>query len=208
MIESEITGIFQTPVYKTSLKKEFNKKELFFIDKDKKKTIKNKSKWSGNAQSDNYYVLNEKVFKDLKQELELIVQDYFDKVVCSSNKITPYITQSWFNYTTTRQWHHTHAHANSYVSGVLYTDCHETLDRIKFINHKYESIRPEVKEYNVFNSLTWWLSVKTKDVILFPSSLTHGVETKKGNNTRTSLAFNVFIKGTFGVNKSATELIL
>ena len=37
MIESKITGIFQTPVYKTSLKKEFNKKELFFIDKDKKK---------------------------------------------------------------------------------------------------------------------------------------------------------------------------
>jgi hypothetical protein len=34
------------------------------------------------------------------------------------------------------------------------------------------------------------------------------VETKQGDNTRISLAFNVFIKGTVGNNKSLTELIL
>jgi len=34
------------------------------------------------------------------------------------------------------------------------------------------------------------------------------VETKEGNNTRISLAFNVFIKGKIGNNKQLTELIL
>ncbi len=34
------------------------------------------------------------------------------------------------------------------------------------------------------------------------------VETKQGDNTRISLAFNVFIKGTVGNNKELTELIL
>jgi hypothetical protein len=34
------------------------------------------------------------------------------------------------------------------------------------------------------------------------------VETKQGDNTRISLAFNVFIKGTFGSNKNLTELII
>jgi hypothetical protein len=43
---------------------------------------------------------------------------------------------------------------------------------------------------------------------MFPSSTTHQVETKKGNNTRISLAFNTFYKGTIGSNKDLTELIL
>ena len=34
------------------------------------------------------------------------------------------------------------------------------------------------------------------------------VETKKGNNTRISLAFNTFYKGTIGLNTKLTELIL
>jgi hypothetical protein len=34
------------------------------------------------------------------------------------------------------------------------------------------------------------------------------VETKEGDNTRVSLAFNVFIKGTIGNNKQLTELKL
>lgn len=61
---------------------------------------------------------------------------------------------------------------------------------------------------NLWNSTSWWFPVKTGDIIIFPSSLTHAVETKQGDNTRTSLAFNVFIKGTIGNNKSLTELHL
>jgi hypothetical protein len=34
------------------------------------------------------------------------------------------------------------------------------------------------------------------------------VENKKGTNTRTSLAFNVFAKGIFGEDKNLTELKL
>ena len=69
-------------------------------------------------------------------------------------------------------------------------------------------IKPEIKEYNLYNSETWWFPVKTLDVVLFPSSLTHRVEVKQGTNTRISLAFNTFIKGTVGNNKKLTELRL
>jgi hypothetical protein len=41
---------------------------------------------------------------------------------------------------------------------------------------------------------------------MFPSSTTHSVDNKKGSNIRTSLAFNVFFKGTIGDNKALTEL--
>ena len=43
---------------------------------------------------------------------------------------------------------------------------------------------------------------------MFPSSTTHQVDIKKGSNTRISLSFNTFYKGTIGDNKTLTELIL
>ena len=43
---------------------------------------------------------------------------------------------------------------------------------------------------------------------MFPSSTIHQVETKQGKNTRISLAFNTFYKGTIGSNAALTELIL
>ncbi len=203
-MEASINSIFPTPIYISKLNRELTNKELSFIDKNKNDCDKNE----GNITSNNNYILNEKPFVNLKKELYLKVQDYFDKVISPANNITPYITQSWLNYTETNQYHHKHAHPNSLVSGVFYINCHEKHDKIKFFNDKYSTIKPEVKDYNIWNSETWWFSVKTGDVILFPSSLTHMVETKQGDNTRISLAFNVFIKGTVGNNKNLTELHL
>jgi uncharacterized protein (TIGR02466 family) len=203
-MEANINGIFPTPIYISKLNRELTNKELLFIDKTKLDVYKNE----GNTTSNNNYILNEKTFANIKKELDLRVQDYFDKVISPSNNITPYITQSWLNYTETNQYHHKHAHPNSLVSGVFYINCHEEHDKIKFFNDNYKTIKLEVKDWNIWNSESWWFPVKTGDIILFPSSLTHMVETKQGTNTRISLAFNVFIKGTVGNNKNLTELIL
>ncbi len=203
-MEANINGIFPTPIYISKLNRELTNKELSFIDKTKSDCNKNE----GNITSNNNYILNNKEFKNLKQEIDSRVQDYFSKILSNTNSISPYITQSWLNYTETNQYHHKHAHPNSLVSGVFYINCDEKFDKIKFFNDKYKTIKLEVKEWNVWNSETWWFPVKTGDIILFPSSLTHMVETKEGDNTRISLAFNVFIKGTVGVNKNLTELIL
>ena len=204
MIESNVFSLFPIPIYFNNLKRKLTKSELFFIEKSKLDSHKNE----GNITSNNNYILNYKAFKNLKKELDLRVKDYFNKIICPANNITPYITQSWLNYTKNNQYHHKHAHPNSLVSGVFYINCDEQYDKIKFFNDGYKTFKPEVKDFNIWNSETWWFSVKTGDVILFPSSLTHMVEIKEGSNTRISLAFNVFIKGTIGSNKKLTELIL
>jgi uncharacterized protein (TIGR02466 family) len=203
-MEATINGIFPTPIYISKIDRELSSEELSFVDKTKLDIYKNE----GNKTSNDNYILNNLSFKTLKEQLDLKIQDYFDKVISPSNNITPYITQSWLNYTETNQYHHKHQHPNSLVSGVFYINCHEEHDKIKFFNDKYSTIKTEVKNWNLYNSETWWFPVKTGDVILFPSSLTHMVETKQGDNTRISLAFNVFIKGTVGSNKNSTELIL
>jgi uncharacterized protein (TIGR02466 family) len=203
-MEATINGIFPTPIYISKINKKLSKEELSFIDKTKLDTYNNE----GNTTSNDNYILNNKAFKNLKKELDLKVQDYFDKVISPSNNITPYITQSWLNYTETNQYHHKHQHPNSLVSGVFYINCDEQFDKIKFFKNEHQTIKLKVKDWNMWNSESWWFAVKTGDIILFPSSLTHMVETKQGDNTRISLAFNVFIKGTVGNNKSLTELIL
>ena len=204
MIESRTQGIFSTPIYFSNINRDFSKKELSFIDKNKLHFEKNE----GNILSKDNYVLDKKEFKNLKEELNLIVKDYFNKIICSNNNISPYITQSWLNFTEEAQYHHKHAHPNSLLSGVLYINADEKFDKINFYRDEYRFFKFDTKEWNTFNSDIWWFPIKTAEVILFPSSLIHSVDIKKGKNTRTSLAFNVFIKGNIGKSSDLTELNL
>jgi predicted 2-oxoglutarate/Fe(II)-dependent dioxygenase YbiX len=59
----------------------------------------------------------------------------------------------------------------------------------------------------MYNSDTWWLGVKTYDIVLFPSNLTHSVDSVTSDETRISLAFNSFIKGVLGDKAELSELI-
>ncbi len=205
MILSTVHSLFATPVYFSELNRELTKKELLKVDNLKKDSHKN----VGNITSNNNYVLNLKEFKDIKNEIDLRIKDYFEKVICSSNNLKPYITQSWLNYTNKNEYHHKHAHPNSFVSGILYINCNKEYDKIKYFkSDDYQTLKPKVKEFNIYNSDNWWFSVKTGDIVLFPSSLVHMVEPKKGDNTRISLSFNIFIKGTIGTNDMLNELII
>ena len=201
MIKSEIIGIFPTPIYTTNLNRDFTKKELNLL-------INYKNIYSnlGNKTSVDTTVLENINFKILKKELNLIIKDYFEKVINTKDNITPYITQSWLNFTKKNEFHHSHKHPNSYISGVLYIDVDEKNDKIFFSKNNYEQIYLSRKDYNLYNSDSWWLSVKTGDVVLFPSSTEHSVSTKNDDNIRVSLAFNVFIKGKIGDKYNLTEL--
>ena len=201
-----IHQLFPEPIYFSQLNRELTKEELNTIKKYKKKTHKN----IGNVTSFDTYVLENKKLKNLKKDLATMVLDYFNKVICTDDSIVPYITQSWINYTETDQFHHRHSHSNSYISGVFYIDADKQVDSIKFYKPGSDerAIKPTVDKYNIFNSSNWQFPVQTGNIILFPSALRHGVERKKGTNTRISLSFNAFFKGTIGKKRELPELIL
>ena len=199
-----IYHLFPEPVYFSKLERLLTKKELSTVDEYKKKIKKNE----GNSQSNNKYVLEHKTLKNLKKDLTKTVMDYFDKIVCTNNSITPYITQSWLNFTKPGEHHHFHSHPNSYISGVFYIDAKKDVDKIKFGKWRHEPYDLDVVEYNIFNSRVWSYPVGNDDIILFPSSIMHGVDYTKGTHTRTSLAFNVFFKGKIGSSEKSTELII
>jgi uncharacterized protein (TIGR02466 family) len=197
-------GIFPVPIYFSELERDFTKKELKFFDKNKTDVRPN----SGNVTSVDNYILDNPELADLKVEAMIAVQNFVDNVLSYQPIVTPYITQSWLNFTETNQYHHKHAHPNSVISGVIYINADEENDKIYFYDDTHKQIKPQIKEWNLYNSESWYFTVKTGQLVLFPSNLTHMVQTKAGDNTRISLAFNVFLKGNIGVNEDLTELKL
>ena len=204
MIVAEIHSIFPTPVYRSKLARKFTEKELRFVQKMRKKFTSN----VGNITSANSYVLDNPSFTTLKKEMDLFIEDYFSKIVLPPETISPYITQSWLNYTETKGYHHRHNHQNSYLSGILYINADEAHDKITFAHNRYDQIKLSPTKWNLFNSDSWFFPVKTGEIIMFPSHMTHLVEKKQGKNTRVSLSFNVFLKGDLGNKDNLTQLKL
>jgi len=198
--------LFPVPVYCSKLERALTKEELKTFDEYRKETYENE----GNRTSLNHHVLENKTLENLKKDLNKKIIDYFNKVVCTSNSVTPYITQSWLNYTEANQFHHRHSHSNSYVSGVFYINADRKVDQIKFykMNRPVIELTADVLRPTPFNAPSWWHAVHTGDIILFPSTLIHGVDRKKETNTRISLSFNVFLRGKLGYTEQLTELIL
>jgi len=203
-VENIVEGLFPTPVYFSDLGRDVTKKELQEVKKHSLDVYRN----AGNITSNNVYILDLPVFKKLKDELSKHLEEYVKQVIAPKEDISLYITQSWLNYTDEHQFHHEHAHPNSLISGVFYFDADEDLDRIKFFDSRHTWFEFESDSWSSFNSKTWWFPVKTGKIVLFPSDLRHSVEFKEGKNTRTSLAFNTFVKGTLGREKRLTELKL
>ena len=207
MKEPIIHSIFPIPIYTTKMDRGFTKQELQFVKEQKKHCSNN----LGNINTKDNYILNRKEFKNIKKFLDKHCKKYLDTIICPKNNLELYITQSWLNYTEANQYHHKHEHPNSVVSGVFYFDSDVKNDKILFSHSKsYEQIKPEIYDtkFNLWNSSSWFFPVETGNLFMFPSSTTHQVETKKGTNTRISLAFNTFYKGSVGSNFQLTELIL
>lgn len=195
-----ISGLFPTPVVQFKLDREFTKKEKdFLMDQP---THRNES----NLTSDNYYILKEKKMADLRNFIEECLVKYSEAIYAPTEKFKLGITQSWLNYTNPSEYHHRHTHSNSMVSGVLYINASKETDKIFFYNFRNDAWNISSENYNPFNSPSWWFTVNTGDLILFPSYLPHMVERVQGDDVRVSLAFNTFPVGSVGGLITANRL--
>ena len=192
--------LFPTPIAFFDLGFELTEEERTFLLNQERRPNE------GNQSSVNNYLLREEPLERVSKRIEECVTEYAQEVWKAD--IDPFITQSWVNWTKPGQWHHKHSHPNSLYSGVFYVDVEDDRDRIYFYQDGYKQLKPTYKEWNRWNSESWWLPTKQDQIVIFPSSLTHMVETVPGEvigKERVSLAFNTFAKQ-IGDNKSLTEL--
>ena len=162
----------------------------------------------GNSTSDDWEVLTRPEMADLKKFCEDAVAEYLKSIYAPKNDVRMRVTQSWCNYTKPGQFHHKHEHPNSFISGVLYLQSDSLTDRIYFYKPGYQQIKMPTDNWNVYNSESWWFEAMQGRLILFPSHLTHMVETVRGDDTRISLSFNTFPVGHVGDDHTLTGLYL
>lgn len=193
-MDYKIYDIFPTPIIKFNLERDFSKEELDFITSCEKQSHKN----FGNKSSNDSYILKNIELKNINNFCEESLKVFFNKIYNPISQTEIYVTQSWLNWTYKNEYHHTHSHPNSLISGVLYINADKKYDNITFGRSNYKLIEMYPKEYNDYNSDEVDFKVKTGELLLFPSHLQHRVNTTKNDNVRISLAFNSFVKGEFG----------
>ena len=204
-IDFKIGGIFPTPIYHSFNIKKITEAESHFVEEQKSKVYKNE----GNTTTLDTYILEQPVFKDLKNILEQNLELYLNNVISPMEEnIKIYITQSWLNYTNFKQYHHAHSHSNSFVSGVFYLKAHRNFDKISFKSPPRPSLLELDAYLNMFNEVEFNFPVGEAQLIIFPSYLLHHVKVKHDNNERISLSFNTFVKGNIGNHDALTQLKL
>ena len=194
-------NLFPTAVAKFELGRDYTAEELAFVNEQP--TYNN----MGNTTSNDSYVLRHDTMASLRAFTEASVNEYLRSIYMPKYDVSLRLTQSWLNYTKSGQFHHKHAHPNSFVSGVLYLKAAREQDKIYFYKDSYQQVKITTENYNVYNSDSWWFEVGAGDLMLFPSNLTHMVETVQGED-RISLAFNTFPVGYVGDESSLTALHL
>jgi len=197
-------AIFPTPILRTNIGRELTGEEQDFLAAMEKTLFPNVD----NSTSLDRRVLDAPAMQPLRSFFMEGVNQYARKVISVSEKVEFYITQSWINYTQTGQSHHRHVHTNSLVSGVFYISAVKEVDKLFFYRNATPQINVWNKEVNWYNADSWFFSVGTGDLILFPSNVQHGVEETAGKHTRISLAFNAFVRGELGSEERLNSLTL
>ena len=140
----------------------------------------------------------------LKKQIQEKINDYVYNVIGADNSLQWEITTSWVNRAKFGEYHASHWHSNSIISGVLYLKVDEKSGSICFHKaHNWHNLFGNTFKFDSnkltnYNSDTLLFSPKTFDILLFPSTLAHSVPPNESTEDRFSLAFNVFPRGVIG----------
>tara|TARA_R110000824_G_scaffold121967_2_gene278508 strand:+ start:1613 stop:2260 length:648 start_codon:yes stop_codon:yes gene_type:complete len=183
--------LFPVSVYVVPYEKDFTK-ELEFI-----KTCK--YRFSGtNYISEDTFILKHKELSNLSAFIQQHLDIFSKEMLQLNHSLVP--TQSWVNKNPKQSWHHRHSHPNSILSGVFYLSTNKT-SPIHFSSRDISSFHVEHARLS-----GCFFPVRTGDLIIFPSDLTHGVPSNQEDEERISLSFNTFSAGPIGNKENLTYL--
>lgn len=191
-----IYPLFSTPVFHDTIDCHIN---FEYIKNLKYKRYEDNSGFGSFCQK----ILLEKEMQDLKEKIEIKLNHYYHEILqFGEGKLTHII--SWVNKHNPGDYASKHLHENSFFSGIFYLKCNSNSGKIwMYQNDGYNTISsptvcPSIKNFNVFNSKKWAIQPKQNDIILFPSHLSHSVDSNQSIEDRYSIAFNYFVEGFVG----------
>jgi len=212
MIKDEIHAIFPMPIFHSNEYRLSTKEQKLLIRLcDDSKSNKEDTGQGTNKSSVDTYILNKySKLSNLKKYFEDKIHNYTRNYLKISAKTKFYITQSWVNKNSKGTYHHVHSHQNSILSAVYFItgNLSEIVFQRSVENHLFQNFELERDEYNFYNADTWTMPDSKNSLYLFPSRLEHSVPINKNKETRYTISFNVFVKGSIGGNYKLTELLI
>ena len=192
-----IHDIFRVPVYSTQLNLDIKKLQSFCNEYQQKGTGKIISNVGGYHSND--LPLN-KLKWPLGESLHPLIKEIgihsskFAKEFINNNEQV--LSNMWINMGLYKDANKTHNHPGADISGVYYVktpdDCgnivfeHPALDVLNYYSPETKS-----KEFNEYNSPTWWKDAIENHLLLFPSWLVHYIDPNKNKTEeRISISFN------------------
>ena len=108
------------------------------------------------------------------------------------------ITNMWINISQQGQAHPPHTHSNNVFSGVWYPCNNTDTSNIQFLDPRPQVgvLEPKRKKMDTNNSGIIWFASDKDTMFMFPSWLMHWVPPTPV--TRTSISFNVILRGEYG----------
>ena len=101
-------------------------------------------------------------------------------------------------------WAQNHCHMNAVFSGIYYLDVHEHSGEVVIEKGQHATncfmptLNPDVTHFNDITQQSWRLHPRNGMLVIFPSQVIHNVEKNLTDKERYAVAFDVFIRGTFG----------
>jgi uncharacterized protein (TIGR02466 family) len=165
-----------------------------------------------NFSSKNTCILELESYKEIKNRILNGLNEYVKDVLRIKDHEF-YITQSWLNVNPPNTSHHRHNHSNAIISGVYYIDtsadaCITFLSQNNNTVTNNSTLSIGVDDYNFANSTSWRVPVSNNTILYFPSTTLHEVSPNTSDKNRISLAFNCFVKGSFGTTQTLNKLEL
>ena len=183
-----IDEIFKTPVYIESLEVNLKElKDLCLKERVKDKIGERKSNTgyqSGNINIDLYKNLFDSIFKHAEKFYKLFE---VEKDLIFQN--------AWININGKKDVNFSHNHPGSFMSGVFYVQTPPKSGNITFENpiNNFNFLSPMkfITKYNNYNACIMTLPTTEGTLLLFPSWLSHYVESNESNRERISISFNM-----------------
>lgn len=172
---------------------------------------KNLSNYTSDSEMSNYWY-DKELFDWIYECLASI-----EKKIHLLDSLKLEVVTSWANKTKKLQAHHAHSHPNSFISGVYYPEDSDediifTMPNIWYQNTPNLTLSSQNYTLPYYGHqqgtpVTGRYKPKKGSLLFFPSHIYHHVSTVKTNETRYSIAFNVYPRGLLGSN-TTTQLTL
>ncbi len=192
-MEAIVYNPFGTPVYKSSIGRDFTQEEMDFLIEQ----ANNTQQFDGVRVTDDRLILDNPILSDIKDRIQINLDTYLKSVYDTTDDVRLRLTSSWITKLEKGDHHPPHAHQNSVVSGVLYVSL-ASIDGTMFFRPGVKRWSLNNREENYYNSDTYAAVAKPGDIVLFPSDLIHFVPTVTEDVTRIAISINSFFQGTIG----------